>query len=775
MSVRQAILDFTGGEIRPRIFVAPSIPDKKLAAAKAQFAFGDEKVIALYDDTLFGSGKDGIAVTESYLYAKQLWENPRSVKLSSIKTITTESKLLDNLDIFVNGNFFTSISTLPKADQPFLLGLLLAARNAAAEPKAQRKKANSAGGAPQAAAPKAKAKGRKSEPTLGCSECSAQLPKGAKFCLECGTKVMPKGVCLECNAKLPEKAKFCPECGAAAGKTASQPAQPKVSADELRKELALWLSASEMAARIDSDGDLSLNISAPAPSFARDTRGWIGRYDLRIDAEGVNAETTEECACFGQSEEFSVSSPYCRVGMQASAAYDVAMKLQVYTLDELEVHEIELKEGALAIPKLSSSRVRITNLSARRDDDGSYEIAYELDAYAGHAVHFQVSAEKPDADGTAWARVEEDDNQSGTYWLWDVKPGQKLYVCFGEYKLLVDGVEASFSGTADAPEGGYENAPDDEHHSGHRETLNEDAVSGDNMDWQDAAERAFNYYFNAIRKGEDSDTAAEWFNSEITEQTEAAGISYDFGWHEEVSPEQMRILSDTLASRIRALNDEQGYSVSAEFYQQFTSFVSNLIYDRRQASDVDLDDLQSYWDEGVWKELPTYSSEGYLNSPDDEENSDGVDDADLHQKEAEGRSGNQMMNFELKVVYRNADTGHYDEQFIEVSTEDEKIQFLGSVCSSRQTPETFDQLFRAMYDNPTMDGAQKGALYDELWPIMSRWAFDKLGWHDVTVSVIGLKIDHEDTKLEKLLEAGMVDDNDWALQLSREGYMYCYV
>jgi ribosomal protein L40E len=616
MSVRQAILDFTGGEIRPRIFISPAIPEKKLAAAKSQFAFGDEKIIALYDDTVFGSAKDGIAVTETYIYAKQLWESPRSVKISSIKTITTESKLLDNLDILINGNFFTSISSLPKADQPFLLGILMAARDAAAKPKAKRVKASPASEVPQAAVPKDKAKGTKSEATMICNECSAQLPKGAKFCLECGAKVMPKGICMECNAKLPEKAKFCPECGAAAGKAVSKPAQPKVSADALREELSMWLSASEVDARIDSDGDLSLNITAPTPSVARDARGWIGKYDIRIDAEGVHAESTEECACFGPNEEFYVSSPYCRVGMQSSAAYEVAMKLQMYTLNELEVHEIELREGVLAIPELSSPRVKITNLSARRDDDGSYEITYALDAYAGHAVHFQVSAEKPDADGSAWARVEQDESQSGTYWLWDVKPGQKLYVCFGEYKLLVDGVEASFSGTADAPEGGYENATDDDHQSDYHETLDDDAGSGGAMDWKDAADRAFNYYFNAIRKGEDSDTAAEWFKDEIAQQTEQAGISYDYGWPEEVSPEQMRIMSDSLANRIRGLNDEQGYSVSSEFYHQFTSFMSNLIYDRRQADDADLEDLQNYWDEGVWKELPAECGEGYLNSSD---------------------------------------------------------------------------------------------------------------------------------------------------------------
>ena len=132
------------------------------------------------------------------------------------------------------------------------------------------------------------------------------------------------------------------------------------------------------------------------------------------------------------------------------------------------------------------------------------------------------------------------------------------------------------------------------------------------------------------------------------------------------------------------------------------------------------------------------------------------------------------MKFDLKVVYNHADSGETDEQTLSLETDNEKMEFLGTVCSSRPTHQTFEQLFKKMYDNPTMDGAEKGELYDELWPIMSRWAFDKLGWHDVTVDVIGLAIDNEETQLEKFVEIGMIDNRDWSLQLSRDGFMYCY-
>ena len=49
-----------------------------------------------------------------------------------------------------------------------------------------------------------------------CAKCGASLPKNAKFCLECGEKVVPKSsatvVCPQCGNTV-AKGKFCPECG----------------------------------------------------------------------------------------------------------------------------------------------------------------------------------------------------------------------------------------------------------------------------------------------------------------------------------------------------------------------------------------------------------------------------------------------------------------------------------------------------------------------------------------------------------------------------------
>ena len=52
------------------------------------------------------------------------------------------------------------------------------------------------------------------EPAAKCTKCGADLPANAKFCLECGERVVAAGmiVCPECGNTV-AKGKFCPECG----------------------------------------------------------------------------------------------------------------------------------------------------------------------------------------------------------------------------------------------------------------------------------------------------------------------------------------------------------------------------------------------------------------------------------------------------------------------------------------------------------------------------------------------------------------------------------
>ena len=53
----------------------------------------------------------------------------------------------------------------------------------------------------------------KNESGKFCPNCGANNPAGAKFCVECGTKLSQRGKCPKCGAEVSAKAKFCPECG----------------------------------------------------------------------------------------------------------------------------------------------------------------------------------------------------------------------------------------------------------------------------------------------------------------------------------------------------------------------------------------------------------------------------------------------------------------------------------------------------------------------------------------------------------------------------------
>lgn len=130
------------------------------------------------------------------------------------------------------------------------------------------------------------------------------------------------------------------------------------------------------------------------------------------------------------------------------------------------------------------------------------------------------------------------------------------------------------------------------------------------------------------------------------------------------------------------------------------------------------------------------------------------------------------INLELKI--NNADSYESDDRSIEIEIGDEKVIAMAWVCESRPTEQTFTVFLRALYDNPNMDGSEVGVAYHEIWDNLSRYAFDKLGWHDVNVDVVGLSIDGEETKLGKMLDIGMIDNQPFALQLTRDGFMYCY-
>jgi len=75
------------------VFVFDKIPANKLRNATRAYARtvgNDETIMVLYDDTVFGSSRDGFLLTTRRLYGKNIFESGFSAELADIVNLTFE-------------------------------------------------------------------------------------------------------------------------------------------------------------------------------------------------------------------------------------------------------------------------------------------------------------------------------------------------------------------------------------------------------------------------------------------------------------------------------------------------------------------------------------------------------------------------------------------------------------------------------------------------------------------------------------------------------------
>jgi hypothetical protein len=85
-------------------YIAGTIPDTKLENARKTYApdipAGD--VLMVYDDTVFGSAKDGFLLTTSGIYWRNSFENPDRLEFRELTTVDSKLAVVTSL-VFVNG------------------------------------------------------------------------------------------------------------------------------------------------------------------------------------------------------------------------------------------------------------------------------------------------------------------------------------------------------------------------------------------------------------------------------------------------------------------------------------------------------------------------------------------------------------------------------------------------------------------------------------------------------------------------------------------------
>ncbi len=96
-----------------KIFIAPDIPKKKLAAAIESYGNGirPRDVVVLIDDTFFGGAKQGMLVTENEILAKSVLMPGSRYLLVKVQEISAEGTC-----VYINGYEFTTLNIPEKRD-----------------------------------------------------------------------------------------------------------------------------------------------------------------------------------------------------------------------------------------------------------------------------------------------------------------------------------------------------------------------------------------------------------------------------------------------------------------------------------------------------------------------------------------------------------------------------------------------------------------------------------------------------------------------------------
>lgn len=108
------------------VYIAPNIPLGKLHGVLSSFVpagTNPNDVLLLIDDTVFGSAKEGLALTSTHLYCKQIMDTPKQFLLTTIQSIHFGTGFL-NGGLYIN-NQCVSGMTKPSSHSMKLFAQLL--------------------------------------------------------------------------------------------------------------------------------------------------------------------------------------------------------------------------------------------------------------------------------------------------------------------------------------------------------------------------------------------------------------------------------------------------------------------------------------------------------------------------------------------------------------------------------------------------------------------------------------------------------------------------
>ena len=131
------------------------------------------------------------------------------------------------------------------------------------------------------------------------------------------------------------------------------------------------------------------------------------------------------------------------------------------------------------------------------------------------------------------------------------------------------------------------------------------------------------------------------------------------------------------------------------------------------------------------------------------------------------------IQFEIQVIYTNGDTGETDEQILEFTANTSIIASVLNELTLDPSELEIGRLFREVFDDKSQQSEAQPSAYQQCRALLCDWAFNHLGWHDVTVDIVRARIGDRVIPID----VDTMDVQMWSLQLVRgdgEPYMYFY-
>jgi hypothetical protein len=119
------LLKYKSNILDEKIFFSPSIPVRKLENAVKSFAENENasNIVALIDNTTFGSAKDGLLLSTKAVYFHNMMEAPKSIELINIKNVTFKEGVIES-SLGINDTFSLKIN-FPSKKSMFLFAEML--------------------------------------------------------------------------------------------------------------------------------------------------------------------------------------------------------------------------------------------------------------------------------------------------------------------------------------------------------------------------------------------------------------------------------------------------------------------------------------------------------------------------------------------------------------------------------------------------------------------------------------------------------------------------